>query len=274
MKIGITGANGFIGKALVKKGAIPILADVTNSEEIRKEIADKKPDVILHLAAKSDPEFCEDRKNEKIIIDINLRGTYNVMLRASECGIPCVLMSTGQIWRGGFWERDHSEDYSKSLPVNQYGISKLAAEAIVKELFFDLGGKIVRSSSVFDYERLKPKIDTLKRGETLSEPVFIRRSFIYLYDFAKLLMEYCERIKEMPTVLHLAGSETVSHHELMREVARQYLLDTGLVEARRKENNGYAPRPGNGGLNTHLARSLGFSIPNYKDGIRRMRDER
>jgi nucleoside-diphosphate-sugar epimerase len=52
-KIGVTGANGFIGKALVKAGAVPIFADVTKPQQLRAEIEEKKFDVILHLAAKS-----------------------------------------------------------------------------------------------------------------------------------------------------------------------------------------------------------------------------
>lgn len=272
MNIGITGPNGFIGKALVSRGCLPLHCDVAQPEDVEREISKKKPDVILHLAAKSDVDFCERRENEKAVASTNLRGTYNVMYRATLCGIPCVLMSTGQIWKGGFWEGDHKENYTRSLPVNQYGISKLAAEAIVKELFFDLGGKIIRSSYVFDFQRLEPKLDKLRRGEELEEPVFIRRSFIYIKDFVGLLLQYCERIDEMPKVLHLAGRETVSWYDFVYEFAKQYMMNTRLVKGRRKEIPGLAPRPNNAGLDTSLARSLGFRIPSYKDGIRRMRN--
>ena len=273
MKVGITGPNGFIGKALISRGCLPLHCDVAQPEDVEREILEKKPDVILHLAAKSDVDFCENRANEKAIVDVNLRGTYNVMHHATKCGIPCVLMSTGQIWKGGFWERDHKEDYTRSLPVNQYGISKLAAEALVREIFSDLGGKIIRSSYVFDATRLASKLDTLRKGEELEEPVFIRRSFIYIKDFVDLLLEYCERISEMPKVLHLAGSETVSWYDFTYEFAKQYMMDTRLVRGRRKEIPGLAPRPNNAGLDTSLARSLGFRIPSYKDGIRRMKNE-
>lgn len=273
MKIGITGPNGYIGKALVSRGCLPLHCDVTQPEDVERETVKKKPDVILHLAAKSNVDFCEDPKNEKAVVDVNLRGTYNVMNRAVECGIPCVLMSTGQIWKGGFWERDHKESYDKSLPVNQYGVSKLAAEAIAKELFFDLGGRIIRSSYVFDAGRLEPKLNKMRKGEELEEPVFIRRSFIYLKDLTDLLLEYCERISEMPKVLHLAGSETCSWYDFTYEFAKQYMMDTRLVKGRRKEIRGVAPRPNNAGLDTSLARSLGFRIPSYKEGIRRMKNE-
>lgn len=270
--IGVTGASGYVGTALVKAGAVPIFADVTRPAELRDEIESKRPDVILHLAAKSDPDWCEDPRNKDILSDVNIRGVHNIFHHATILGIPCVLMSTGQIWKGGFWERPHRENDKPTDPVNKYGLSKLCSEAIVREIFFGSGGKIVRSSFVFDTERLAKKIGSLKEGVTLQEPTFIRRSFIYLQDIVELLFQYCERINEMPDILHLAGRETVSWHEFTRELACQYELDMALVEARSKEIESYVPRPHNAGLNTNLARSLGFRIPNYKEGIRRMRD--
>lgn len=271
--IGVTGANGYIGKALVKAGAVPIFADVTKPIEIDAEITGKRPDVILHLAAKSNPDWCEDHNNRFILSSTNVRGTYNVMYRASQSNIPCVLMSTGQIWKGGFWESAHRENDKPSPPVNQYGLSKLSAEAIAKT-FFGEGGKIIRSSYVFDTKRLAPKLGSLKAGETLQEPSFIRRSFIYLNDIVRLLLEYCERINEMPDILHLAGRDTVSWYDFMWEVACQYGYDTELVEARRAELKGVAPRPANAGLDTSLASvHFGFRIPGYVEGIKRMKNE-
>jgi dTDP-4-dehydrorhamnose reductase len=272
--IGVTGASGYIGKALVKAGAVPIFSDILHSEALEQQICEIKPDVILHLAAKSDPDWCEKKENNEDLTRISVRGTENVFRKATEHGIPCVLMSTGQIWKGGFWEGNpHREHDEITPPVNQYGLSKLAAEFVVKELFFGKGGKIIRSSFVFDATRLAPKIGSLKAGETLQEPTFIRRSFIHRTDIVKLLIQYSERINEMPDILHLAGSETVSYYDFMREVARQFLLDTSLVRPRRKQTEGHAPRPGNAGLDTSLASSLGFRIPNYRDGISRMRNE-
>jgi dTDP-4-dehydrorhamnose reductase len=271
--IGVTGANGYIGTALVKAGAVPIFADVTNALEVEREIIAKKPDAILHLASKSDPDWCEKEENKKTLSLLSVHGTHNVFRQAAECGIPCVLMSTAQIWKGGFWEKPHKENDKITPPVNQYGLSKLAAEAVVSDIFFGNGGKIIRSSFVFDTERLKPKLGSLKAGVTLQEPVFIKRSFIHLTDIVNSLIQYCERINEMPDILHLAGKDTVSYYDFMWDVAKKFMLDTNLVKPRRKEEGGHAPRPGNGGLDTSLARSLGFNIPSYTNGILRMRNE-
>lgn len=274
--IGVTGANGYIGKALVKAGAVPIFADVTNGNEVIKEIEEKKPDIILHLAAKSNPDWCEKKGNEVILARISVDGTHNVFHQSTLRSIPCVLMSTGQIWAGGFWESaPHKEDDEPSVPVNQYGASKLAAESVVRSIFFGNGGKIIRSSFVFSARRpgIASKLGSLRAGETLHEPTFIRRSFIHLHDMVRLLLEYCDRIKEMPDILHLAGCETISYYDFAWEIANQYNNDTELVRPRRMEEKGHAPRPHNAGLDTSLASRLGFRIPSYTEGIRRMKSE-
>jgi dTDP-4-dehydrorhamnose reductase len=271
-RIGVTGANGYIGKALVAAGAFPLSFDVTKPEEIKSGIEEVKPDVILHLASKSNPDWCEKWENRFILSAVNVRGTYNVMYAASQLDIPCVLMSTGQIWNGGFWEREHSEYSKPTPPVNQYGLSKLSAETVAK-MFQDEGGRIIRSSFVIDSKRLASKLGKLRAREELHEPTFIRRSFIYLDDIVHLLFEYCIRIREMPPVLHLAGSETVSWHEFMWDVACKYRYDTELVKPRKTKMEGVAPRPGNAGLDTSLASRFGFRIPHHTDGIMRMRNE-
>lgn len=271
MNIYATGASGYIGKALVKAGVLPICSDVTRPIELSKEIKEKKPDIILHLAAKSDPDFCQQKENISVVNNVNLRGAYNVAYHSLINNIPCVFFSSGQIWKGGFWEREHKENSKRTPPVNTYGISKLAAESIVSEF----GTKIIRSSYVFDAQRLSPKLDALRNGKYLYEPTFIRRSFIYLPHFIELVLEYCKRIAEMPNTLHLAGSETVSWYDFTWELARHFGFDKSLVKPRRTEveEDLGAPRPANAGLNTNLARSLGFRVPSYIDGIKRMRYE-
>lgn len=275
MKIGVTGANGYIGKALVKAGVEPLCFDVGIPKDIEGELKEKKPDIILHLASKSDPDWCELEENRGEVYDVNVRGTLNVFRRAANMGIPCVLLSSGQIWKGGFWEmRGHRENDKLTPPRNVYGISKVGAEIAVGFLQEDgAKAKIIRSSFVFDYARLSPKFQTIREGKTLHEPTFIRRSFIYLKDFTEALLKYCEEFDRMPPILHLAGGEICSWYDFTHELMKQYLMDTRLVKPRRNEVEAVAPRPHNAGLNVGLARSLGFRLPGYVEGIKRMKNE-
>ena len=269
MKIACTGANGYVGKALVCSGVFPLNCDVTNSFEVEKAVREVKPDIILHLAAKSDVDWCEEPVNKGAAIKVNFGGTRNVAEVSKLLNIPFVLFSTAQIWKGGFWERDHKEHAKKTPPVNVYGMTKLGAEMVAESY----GGNIIRSSFIFDHQRLAPKLNRIKDGEILCEPTFIRRSFIYLGDFVDMVLQYCEKFDSMPKILHLAGSETESWYDFMYEVAKRYGLNPSAIRSRRREERGFAPRPHNAGLDTYLARSLGFRVPDYMDGIKRMTNE-
>lgn len=269
MRVFVTGPNGYIGKALISRGCLPLLSDIKDAPGVEREVCEKKPDLILHLAAKSKPDFCENPENRKLVIDTNVGGTRHVVRAAEKLNIPCVVFSSGQVWKGGFWERPHREDDAYNEPVNIYGMSKLGAEAVAT--VFD-NAKIIRLSSAFDLECLAPKFEKWGRGETLFEPVFIRRSYIYLHDLIDLILEYCERISEMPKVLHLAGNETVSTFDFVYEVAKRYGYQE-LIRPRKWEVSGLAPRPHKAGLDTSLARSIGFRIPNFVDGVKRMKNE-
>lgn len=271
MKVFLTGANGYIGKELVRRGYLPLSCDVTNYNFVDREITNAKPDIVLHLAGKSSPDYC--RREFERSSYVNFNGTRNVMNVCSEHKIPAVFLSSYQIWGGGWREafNKHDEYSKKTSPVNEYGLQKLTAEGAV-DVF---GMNIIRASYIFDRVRLFEELLSLARGEVIDAPTFLKRSFIHLEDFACLIEEYMSRFSEMPPVLHLAGSKTVSYLEFWLEVCDQFGFDSSLVNGRRNERDvpGKAKRPHNGGLDVSLSKKLGFPQFDYIGGIGRMKNE-
>lgn len=267
----MTGYKGHVGKALVEAGFFPLKVDVTDPYAIEKAILDNAPDLVIHLASKSNVDWCEKSGNKEEAIRVNVRGTFNLFEKLSQYKIPGVMLSSDQIWAGGWFKGEYKEDAKKTLPVNFYGTTKVAAESLA----LDFGGKIIRTSFLFDSRRkeMASKIASLEAGEAVKIPTFIKRSFLYLPDFIGMIQQYCRMFPQMPDVLHLAGSKTVSWYTFMQEVARVYGCEQSLVVPRRDESKLFAPRPHNAGLNTDLARSLRFGSRDYKTGIQRMRDE-
>lgn len=271
MRTFITGHRGYVGRALIEAGFCSLFCDVTDPFQVERAIRNEKPDLVLHLAGKNNVDWCQKKENEKEVINVNMRGTANVFETLEKYKIPGVLISTDQIWRGGWFEGRYKEDAKLTPPVNFYGSSKLASEIVASEY----GGKIVRTSFLFERNRMEisEKMTRLYMGKTVEVPVFIRRSFLYLPDFVFMLSAYCKRIKEMPPVLHLSGAETVSWYTFMKELAEVYGFNKKLVQPRLFDSRKYVPRPHNGGLNTELAASLGFGYRDYKSGLRRMKNE-
>ena len=74
MRIGVTGVEGNLGKELVGMGCVPLHMDITNIYQIRDELKEVEPDVIINCAAKSHVDGCENREGEKLAIAVNTRG--------------------------------------------------------------------------------------------------------------------------------------------------------------------------------------------------------
>lgn len=271
MNIYLTGASGFIGKGLVKAGCKPLICDVREYNDVDRAVTQAKPDIVIHLAGISEPDYCELHSDESS--KINVRGTYYVMEVCTRLGVPAVYLSSSQIWGGGTWEslwNKHSEDSKLTPSVNNYGMQKIAAESFVQS--FDQ--YVIRTSYVFNRERFSTELNWLKHGIFVDAPTFLKRSFIHMDDFIFLVSEYCKRIKNMPKLLHIAGSEEVSYSTFWKEVCSQFGYNPKLVKSRRVERDIYpARRPHNGGLDISLSQKLGFDTFDYIGGIRRMKDE-
>ena len=247
----MTGGTGRVGKYMQNWGIEPLVGDITNPDDMLDRITRSKPDIILHLAAVSDIDFCEKPANRQKVTNVNLKGTFNVLSAADTVGAKVVMLSSDHVFSGGGFLKKYGpyRETDTVSPVNFYGHSKLAAEGLVKA--FD-NFKVVRTSYLFDAERLANK-------QYEHAPTFIRRSFMYLPHFATQMYQYLQNFDRMPTILHMAGSKTISWYKFLSAIYPK-------VEPRKVEIEG-APRPYYAGLKSNYKLFMPYS---YLDGIREM----
>lgn len=264
VKIGITGANGHIGRELLRyPNSVPLVGDVRNPSEIEMEIKSKKPDLIVHLASISDVNVCEKRENADWVTEVNVHGTMNVAEVAEKVGCGMILISTDHIFNGNWWGRYNER--SRPAPVNFYGFTKLAAEGF-REVFPNL--KVIRTSYLFDEHRNAEQLRVIKNKNVQKYPTFIQRTFMYLPHFVESLSVYIRRFEQMPKLLHISGTELVSWYTLMSVLAKEYVGDESLALPRDEELDlEIAPRPHKTGLNTGLSKRLHLPQYSYYDGI-------
>lgn len=251
-----------MGKHLLKySGVVPLDCDVKNPLAIERAIKYTKPDLVVHLAGRSDVNYCQQPENERDIFLTNVRGTCHVAEAVERYGCGMVFLSSDHVFSGKKWWGKYEEG-DKVNPINQYGMTKIMGEGFQK-IFKNI--KIVRTSYLFDAERLKPH-KILK-----AYPTFIKRGFLYLPHFAALLYAYCLKFDEQPEILHLSGSEIVSWYRFMRDLSKAYGLSGDVVEPRKKEwANDFAPRGKRLGLDISLSQKLGFGHFSYLDGLKEM----
>lgn len=134
-KIIVTGGNGRFGKELQKvksKYKFTFLdkkkLDIQSTTSIQKNINKFKPDCVLHLAGLSRPMSIHENKLKKSI-DLNIIGTANLVKSCSEKNIKLIFFSTSYVYPG---KKGNYKEDDALLPWNNYGWSKLGAEASVQ----------------------------------------------------------------------------------------------------------------------------------------------
>ncbi len=144
MRILITGAAGMLGGDMIKvlrqeghdvhptdknpEAGIEFL-DVREHDQVLAWIKKLRPDIVLHLAAETSLEVCENDRNHGFAT--NTMGTQNVALICKKLDIKMVYISTAGIFDGekdGFYN-----EFDEVTPLSVYGQSKWQGEKFVRE---------------------------------------------------------------------------------------------------------------------------------------------
>jgi dTDP-4-dehydrorhamnose reductase len=139
VKILLTGADGALGQSmqsLLKQKGIQHMAtdikqlDITDFKMASEIITQYRPDVILHLAAISNVDECEEQK--ELALQVNALSAMGLALIAKRIGAKILYVSTNYVFDGES-ELPYSE-YSRVHPVNEYGRTKYLGEQYVRDL--------------------------------------------------------------------------------------------------------------------------------------------
>ena len=141
MKILVTGASGAVGSYVEAvfaeaelmltdiQGAATRL-DICDPEAVADAVRGFAPDVVLHLAAATDVDRCEQEPD--LAYRTNAVGTQNVALACRAAGAELVYISTAGVFSGD--KPDPYTEFDSPGPANVYGHAKLAGERAVESL--------------------------------------------------------------------------------------------------------------------------------------------
>lgn len=139
----ITGGSGFLGKHLCRRllneGHQVKNLDLRPNEEVETIIADVRDldvmhrlidqaDCVFHLASLI--EAGESVKNPQAFIDTNITGMLNVLEAMKANQVPLLIFSSSAAIYGEPQRVPILED-DRSLPINPYGMTKLAMEGLL-----------------------------------------------------------------------------------------------------------------------------------------------
>lgn len=146
MRILVTGAAGMLGTDLCpifkEKGHYLMetdincqekrikYLDVRDSRAVFKTVKKYNFDLVIHLAAETDLEVCEQDPNHAYLT--NTVGTQNAALACQAYSIPMVHVSTAGVFDGE--KNEPYTEFDMPNPINVYGASKYQSEKIVEKL--------------------------------------------------------------------------------------------------------------------------------------------
>ena len=254
MRLLVTGGNGFVGRALCrlaserghdtaalvgKPSSLPVREwvhaprDFANVGSVWPD--DLSCDAVVHLAARVHEMGANERAQLERYRETNVAGSLRVARAAAERGCRrFVYVSSIKV----MGEVDPGVPLDESMtprPVDPYGISKLEAEAALRDLGLQTGMEVVclRPPLIYgpgvraNFLRL---VDAVAKGVPLPlGAAHARRSMVFVDNFVDALCVAAERDSIPSPVYHVTDGEDVSVRELVMDIGRCLDVSPRLV---------------------------------------------
>ncbi len=271
MRLAITGASGLLGREILQQAcdrfdvvaavhsdelSIPgrferVSLDLGDESSVRAFIAQSQPDIIIHTAALTNVDMCEEQP--ATAQRINADGTKRLAAAIDSIDCRMIYVSTDYVFDGS------SGPYSESdstHPVNVYGKTKLEGEHAV----LGLGSRaaIVRSASFLGFGgETRPTF-----AERMVQEISLRDSFpaaddqisnvTPIQDLAAGLLRVLDA--GVSGIWHIASPELLSRYDLALLIAKLLNIDSRRISRVPYQSLGRpAQRPLRGGLKVDKA---------------------
>lgn len=250
--------------------------DICDSDQVDKVFEDNNAKVVLHMAAKTDVDGCEDDKilgEEGAAWKVNVVGTENVADSARKNNKRIIYISTDFVFDGT--KKFYTEE-DKPNPVNWYGITKHEGEEIV--LSTDPDSTIIRISYPYRAKYV-PKHDFVRRIIQLMKQegkVFALKDHIFtptfIDDIALALAVFLK--KELPGIYHVVANESLTTIEAVRKIADIFAIEAKIVPISRSEYfKDRAFRPFKLALKNDKIKRLGIKMQTFDEGLRSVKKQ-
>jgi len=271
MKFLVTGSAGLVGQNVVRDlvkqnhdvysiyhddkptDGIPINLDLSNVEEIKKQIHTIKPDIIIHLAAMTNVDLCEAEKD--LAYTINTKATETLAKESAKINAFFVYVSTDYVFDG---KKGMKNEDDIPNPIGYYGKTKLEGEISLNNLASNWA--IARTSTPFGIHPkkksfplwVKENLESNKEIKVLTDQY---TSPTYVPNLSKMIIEIAT--KQVNGIVHLAGSTRISRYDFAVMISEKLGLDkTFLIKAKTEDMDWKAKRPKDSSLDVTKATEI------------------
>lgn len=281
----VTGASGLLGAnfllcahdrsleviavshrhAIRLEGVTSVQADLTDRAAFRELISRFKPAWIVHCAAATDVDWCEEHPLEAKLVNVEMSRILAV--EAGRIGAKMVYISTDSIFDGA---TGNYEEEDTPAPLNVYAQSKLDGE---KAVLAELQGVLIIRTNIYGWnaQNKLSLAEWILSGLGSDQPVlgFVDVMFtpILVNHLSEIILDMMER--SFKGIYHVAGSQSCSKYQFATEVAHVFGYNKNLVQPVSVTSIGLrARRPVNPTLKTDKVReALDISLPDVRSGL-------
>jgi dTDP-4-dehydrorhamnose reductase len=284
MKVLLIGANGQLGSDLLKvfRAAGDTVTpfthaqlDVTSEEQIAKAMAEVKPELVLNTAAYHRVDECE--KQSAKAFQVNGTGVMYLAQACKAAGATLAHYSTDYVF-GGYEKGTAYEEADLPAPVNVYGTSKVVGENLIaaySDRYFAIrtcGLYGVAGSSGKGGNFVETMLKKAKAGEAIKVVDDQVLTPTYTADLAEATRKLVLTGKY--GLYHVSSDGQCSWYEFTHYIFEQAGLDANLSPVKSSAFPSPVRRPANSVLSKAKLRSVGVSIPSWKDALPRYLEER
>jgi dTDP-4-dehydrorhamnose reductase len=272
MKILITGGQGQLGIELknLLEDENEVYAwdidqlDITQGKETIEKVVDLNPDIIIHSAAYTDVDGCEE--NVDLAYQVNAYGTRNIAVACQKCDAKMVYVSTDFIFDGK--KDEHYIEFDQTNPINVYGKSKLAGEKFVKNLvdkFF-----IVRTAWLYGENSgnfVKTMLELAEERDLLTVVNDQVGSPTYVKDLAEVIRKLINT--DLYGTYHASNTGECSWYQFAKKIFKYTNTQIEVEPVTSEEFARPATRPTYSVMNNYsLEQNLGYKMKNWKDALK------
>lgn len=241
--------------------------DITDPLAIEKVMSDHLPDCIIHTAAMTQVDDCEN--NKEACWASNVTAVAHLVKSCEMHDVHLIHLSTDFIFDGKSGPYDEE---AIPNPVNYYGESKLAAEEIIMKssckwaivrtvLVYGLASDLSRSNIILWVK------DSLESGKNINVVTDQWRTPTLAEDLA----EGCILIMDQSAkgIFNISGKDFLTPYDMALQTAEYFGLDKTLISKADSSNFSQpAKRPLKTGFIIDKAKNeLGYSPKSFMDGI-------
>ena len=286
----VTGSNGLLGQKItervlatkqfnliatakgenrypIKEGYVYAEMDILDAANVEEIVTKYRPDAIIHTAAMTNVDTCEDQK--ELAYALNVKAVETLIAVCERFDIQLVHLSTDFVFDG---KNGPYDEEAPTCPLSYYGQTKVEAEEALKKS--NCKWAVLRTIIVYGIvsDMSRSNIVLWAKGALeKGQPINVVNDQWRMPTLAEDLADCCLLAveKNAQGIYNASGKDMMSISELVAKVADFWNLDKGLIKEISAETlNQTAKRPAKTGfILDKTMRDLGYAPHSFEEGL-------